>query len=278
MTNMTIHRARSSIIISCDLPDEASAPIRDGEEIQFAHSAYNRRAASYAHHAVVQRDLADWLAEWLPPASQAATRSAIEVGAGDGLFTRHLVSRYARLIAIDAAPLMVELGRTKLPRAEWRVADAWTLNVAPADCLASASLLHWCSDPAAILERWRRAIKPGGTMLHGFYVAPTLPEWQSITPAPSPVRWRSPDEWEALFRRAGWTILRSQARTQTRAFESAIDLLRFLHHTGGATPRGTTLSRLRQTLAEYHRRFAAPHNHGAVSSTWTTFRIEAALD
>jgi hypothetical protein len=52
----------------------------------FPHE-FDRRAAQYEQHAPVQREAAAWLAEWLPEKIESP---ALEVGAGTGLFTRHL--------------------------------------------------------------------------------------------------------------------------------------------------------------------------------------------
>ncbi len=50
---------------------------------------FNRAAPVYERHAVVQEAMAGWLAEWLPP----EIGTALEIGAGTGLFTRQLVGR-----------------------------------------------------------------------------------------------------------------------------------------------------------------------------------------
>jgi hypothetical protein len=113
-------------------------------------------------------------------------------------------------------------------------------------------------------------------MLHGLYVAPTLPEWQSIAGANSPIHWRSPSQWETILREAGWAVLRSEARTHVQQFASAMDLFRFFHHTGAITPRHTSIANLRRMIADYQRRFASPLGAPAVTSTWTLFRVEAA--
>jgi SAM-dependent methyltransferase len=238
--------------------------------------AFNGRAATYTSFAVVQQCLAAWLAEWLEPLACSAGLTGLEFGAGPGLFTRFLAGRLRRLTATDTAPNMVELGRRQLPHVEWRVADAWRLDGPCVDRLFSASLLHWCADPVLVLSDWRRLTRRGGRMLHGFYVAPSLAEWQSIDGTYSPVNWRSPSQWEAWMREAGWVVLRSETQTHVQRFASALDLFRFFHRTGAIAPRHTPIANLRRILAEYQRKFAPPIGAPAVTSTWTFFRVEAA--
>lgn len=236
---------------------------------------FNRRADSYRVHAVVQRRLATWLAEWIEPAEKLGKLTALEVGAGDGLFTDFLVSRCPQLTATDIAHRMVELGKQRLPQVDWCVSDAWQLESRPVDRLYSASLLHWCDDPAAVLRRWRRFVNPNGRMLHGCYVSPTLTEWQSIAGDYSPVQWRDALQWQALLSDAGWRIVRCETTEHVQRFDSARHFFRFLHCTGAVPPRQTPVTKLRCLIREYQRRFASNTGPHGVRSTWTLMRVEA---
>ena len=82
---------------------------------------FDRRAAQYDSHAALQREAAAWLAEWLP---EQIAAPALELGAGTGLFTRHLAARTRGLVACDVAPGMVQIGRSSLPEVAWSVAEA----------------------------------------------------------------------------------------------------------------------------------------------------------
>lgn len=234
---------------------------------------FNERADTYSQAAVVQRQLAEWLAEWLEPAEMLAPLSALELGAGDGMFTRRLAPRTGRLVAIDSAPRMVERGVAQLPHVQWRIGDAWQLAAEPVDRLYSASLLQWCEHPQQTLRRWRRLVKPGGRMLHGFYVSPTLAEWESLAGATPAVVWHTSAEWGDFFRAAGWEVARQEVRRHSFQFDSALSLLRFFHRTGAATPRGLGVGALRRLLRQYERRFRV--GPLGVVSTWAFCRIEA---
>ncbi|MCC6491469.1 MAG: methyltransferase domain-containing protein [Pirellulales bacterium] len=238
------------------------------------NARFNERAATYRQAAVVQRQLADWLAEWLEEKQTLLGKSAIELGAGDGLFTQRLAPRLDRVTAIDAAPQMVSRGRGRVPHVQWRVGDAWRLDAPAVDRLYSASLLQWLPQPAQALRRWRHLVKPQGRMLHGFYTAPTLTEWAAAVSDCSPLAWRTADQWSASFRDAGWDVLRSESSTRNVRFDSSLDLLRFFHRTGAVAPRGLGAGSLRPLLDQYDRQYALPQ--GGVRSTWTFFRIEAA--
>jgi SAM-dependent methyltransferase len=239
---------------------------------------FNDRSDSYARSAVVQRDLAVWLAEWLEPARSGDLLTALELGAGDGLFTRHLAQRYVRLAAVDLAPRMVDRGQRLLPHVQWRVANAWCLDCEPVDRLFSASLLQWCDDPVSVLRHWQTLVKRGGRMLHGFYVTPTLAEWQSLAEGLSPIEWRASSQWQSLFCESGWRVLRSERETRVQRFASAREMLCFFHRTGAVSPRRTPVGQMRRILANYDRRFLSTEGNSGITTTWTFFRIEAVSD
>jgi SAM-dependent methyltransferase len=236
---------------------------------------FNDSAHTYSQYAVVQRRLAAWLAEWLEPPRHTAALSALELGAGDGIFTQLLAGRFARTTAVDLAPRMVRQGESRLPQVDWHIDDGWQYRCRPVDRLYSASFLHWCDDPGSVLRRWRGLVKHDGQSLHGFYTAPTLVEWQSTAGWSPPVRWRTRSHWEELFREAGWKILRSGARVHQELFSSALAVLQFFHRTGAVIPRRSSIGTLRRILAAIERMSTAVDGRPVVATTWTFLRIEA---
>jgi SAM-dependent methyltransferase len=101
----------------------------------------------------------------LPP----RCRQALDVGCGTGAFARLLAERCDRVLAIDLAPRMVEVARSRSaghPNLEYRVADATTWPLPPGrfDCVASIAAAHHLP-LAPFLTRLREALAPGGTLL-----------------------------------------------------------------------------------------------------------------
>ena len=235
---------------------------------------FDRHAHEYGAHAHVQRDMAQWLAEWLDPPSDML---ALEFGAGSGFFTRLAQVGFPRLIATDCAPRMLALGQAVLPQVSWRLADAWKPPFQAKFCEAilSSSLLQWAPDPCQVLQKWREILRPEGVMLHGFYVSPTLPELSELVDEVHlPLRWRSHVEWEDCFAEAGLEILRCERLTREYHYASSLAFWRDLHRTGTTGRPGMPAPRLRQCLQEYGRRFAC-NPMGSVRATWTFCRVEA---
>jgi len=198
---------------------------------------FDGKAASYNSHAHIQRDTADWVAEWLPQPSTSDT--CLEFGAGTGHFTRHLSGRFAHLEASDIAPHMVEEGERDLPAVHWTQRDAWGPGKDADFCsfIASCSLLQWAADPVTVLRAWRTLLQPGGRSLSGIYIDPSLPELGSLLPSSHQFPWRTADDWRTHFTDAGFSINRSETKTCNYVYPSVHTLFRRLHGTGATLPQ-----------------------------------------
>jgi SAM-dependent methyltransferase len=234
--------------------------------------AFDRKATSYDTHAHVQRDTAAWVAEWLPLRHRPL--ACLEFGAGTGNFTRHLARVFSNLEASDHAAAMVATARQAFPEITWTQRDAWNPPDAPAswDYVSSCSLLQWAEDPVRVLQAWRTLLRPGGRVLSGIYIAPSLPEFACLLPGRVPFPWRSADQWQKSFEAAGFAKIRVESCGRDYVYPSARALLRQLHGTG-AFRLGEPLpvGELRAFIRDYERRFGRP---GGVVSSWTFCRIE----
>ena len=231
---------------------------------------FDRRALQYEDHAPVQREAAAWLAEWLPDKIEGP---ALELGAGTGLFTRHLVGRARTLIASDAAPRMVAAGITALPDAEWSVADAATPPAARGyNWIFSCSLVQWLPDPLEAFRAWHRASAPGARLVSGWFVRGTLGEFFVTCPEASPFPWRDAAEWGRLLGQAGWQTARSEVRTFHRHHADSGAMLREIHNAGAVIPRRIGAGKLREALRRYDRDH---RGENGVRSTFEFLRVEA---
>lgn len=226
---------------------------------------FNQRAASYDRHAAIQRDMAAWLARWLPPQDSDAAHqdiAALDLGAGSGTFTRYLAQRFATVSALDSSRAMLHKGRSSLPAVHWQEGDAWTLRpLRTADLgsigyLASSSLLQWCRTPHATLRHWAQRCRSGTRMLHGFYVEGTLRQWQAVFGEHNPLDWLDAATWQDAFAAAGWRVLRSGHEERAYHFNNALALARSLHGTGAIANAGQLGSgRFRTLLRQYDARY-----------------------
>ena len=96
---------------------------------------------------------------------------AIEVGPGEGGFLPDLASRFARVLAVDNAPAMLERAQqlcseAGLGNVECLLADALQPRELPAaDCLVCNMVLHHMPAPAEALKRFAELLKPGASLV-----------------------------------------------------------------------------------------------------------------
>lgn len=95
--------------------------------------------------------------------------TVLDAGCGTGNVTRLLHDRLpdGHVIAVDAAPSMVEQARELLPAAvDVRQADLLELTVEePVDAILSTATFHWVPDHERLFERLHAALKPGGRLV-----------------------------------------------------------------------------------------------------------------
>lgn len=192
-------------------------------------------ASAYDAHAVVQRQVADWLAERIVAMAPPAPR-VLEVGCGTGFLTAATLPRLAKpdWLMTDIAPAMLARGLAKHLGVRGRVMDGEYPDLpgeAPFDLIVSSLAVQWFGDLEAGLRRLAGLLAPGGRMLVTTLVEGTFAAWHEAhraegheagSPVYPPV--------EAL----GWPV-------ETRRFEqrhrSAADFVRALRAIGAGTPR-----------------------------------------
>ncbi|MET8005026.1 class I SAM-dependent methyltransferase [Nonomuraea glycinis] len=102
----------------------------------------------------------------------------IDLGCGPGSLSARILSRLpkARVISVDADPLLLGLGRAAYPHLTFVTADlrtpGWTAALGldrPADAAVSTTALHWISPPdlESMYAELATALRPGGLLLNG---------------------------------------------------------------------------------------------------------------
>lgn len=91
--------------------------------------------------------------------------AVLDLGAGTGKFTRLLLSRADRVIAVEPSAAMLDVLRTRLPGVQTHIAGAESIPLpdADVDAVTVAQAFHWFDRDAACAEI-RRVLVPGGTL------------------------------------------------------------------------------------------------------------------
>ena len=144
----------------------------DGAESQLIADQiayYRRRAPEYDATSSPTDDPLESEAQRIAVALRAQPRvgEALELAAGTGTWTNHLLQIAERVVAVDAAPEMLELNRLKLasPRVEYVVADVFAYE--PPRRFDMVFFGFWLSHvpPGRFASFWelvRRSLTPAG--------------------------------------------------------------------------------------------------------------------
>ena len=236
-----------------------------------AQPQFARKAQSYASHAHVQADAANWLAQWLP--KKDLDKTCLELGAGTGFLSRELMGRFKDLECSDLSPEMLRECALQAPDIKLSIRDAWqTVSKREDwDYLVSASLLQWSPDPLKNLKNWRQLLRPGGYLTMVFFAKPSLPELESILGGAGPVEWRSPEEWCSIFNRAGYHIRRMENKMRRYDYPCALSFWKSLHGTGASVRRKLKPSQMMRFFRDYEANFSA--KRGGIYASWNFCRV-----
>lgn len=149
--------------------------------------AFERAAAGYDAHAVLQREVGERLLHHLDPI-RVEPRRVLDLGCGTGLFFDELGRRFPRaeLVGVDLSFAMLARAQSRSPwwrrvlsrnRPRLACADVETLPFASgcAQLAFSNLVLQWCEPPLAFAEA-ARVIETDGLYLFSSYGPDTLKE------------------------------------------------------------------------------------------------------
>ena len=172
-------------------------------------------SSRYAQNARFVSDLGQPVLDLLNP--QPGER-ILDLGCGDGALTEKIAAAGAHVVGVDASADMVAAAKQR--GLDARVMDAYHLTFnSEFDAVFSNAAMHWMkSDPDAVIQGVRNALKPGGRFAaemggHGCVAAivialcATLEKYAIAQPA-SLIPWYFPtvDDYRSRLERAGFRV------------------------------------------------------------------------
>ncbi|HMO49911.1 MAG TPA: methyltransferase domain-containing protein [Kiritimatiellia bacterium] len=111
-------------------------------------------------------------------------RRILELGCGTGPMTLWLRNEFpeAEITAVDIAPGMIDVARSRVGRVNWVVADAESLlpeASAYYDLIVSNATVQWFQQPEDTLRYFQRRLTPGGLMAWTTFGPKTFQELQT---------------------------------------------------------------------------------------------------
>jgi trans-aconitate 2-methyltransferase len=170
----------------------------------------------------------EWARQVLGRLDLRGDETVLDAGCGSGRVTLMLLELLpaGRVIAVDAAPSMVEQARAALPEDRAEVLPATDLTelelAEPVDVVFSNAVFHWVQDHDALFERLHAALRPGGRLVAqcggegnvqtflraATEVASRPPFAEHLRGWTGPWRFEAPEPTEERLRRAGFDEVR----------------------------------------------------------------------
>lgn len=204
---------------------------------QLIRSRFAKHFAGYHENAVVQKGMAEQLADMIEEAAAAdPVGRGLEVGVGTGFLSARLLAAYpaATWFFNDLAPEAFGWVQAAAPsgsKLSFVAGDAETVPFpGELDLLASASAMQWFDDARAFIEKARNAIRPGGLLALGTFGPDNMRELRELTGRG--LHYRTLPELGSLLESAGWSLLSTREWREHLVFPDAIALLKHVRETG----------------------------------------------
>ena len=212
---------------------------------------FDARAARFAQHDVLVREIERRLVERLDPIRFVPTR-IVDVGCGAGSSRAALLQRYAQAqwLGVDFSLPMLRGAATPV----CAQAHALPLPEGSVDLLFSNLMLHWHPDPPAVFAEWLRVLKVGGLLLFSCFGPDTLKELRAVCrahlPQARPLPFIDMHDLGDMLVAAGFELPVMDVEHLTLTYPDAQSLLREVRALGG-NPRADRAQVLPGTTAAH---------------------------
>lgn len=147
---------------------------------------FSDSAEYYHEHAKLQKNTAQRLARALEPWQYSLPPGPVlEIGAGTGFFTDHLVSMFSNRekIITDASTGMLKVNEDRFSGDSTISFDVFNPELTGIEeekyaLITGNFVAHWFADPSATLSKLSKSLKPGGFMLMSFPGNQSFPQWR----------------------------------------------------------------------------------------------------
>ena len=211
--------------------------------IQQIARQFSRAAGTYDRAAQLQNEMASQLIDAIPTELSGVL---VDLGCGTGWALEKIAALgQFELTAVDIAPGMIEVARTRVPSSNFHCCD---LEETPlpdhqADLVFTSSAIQWC-DTTAALQEIKRIGKPGGYFLGSTFGPGTFAElrsaWQSTGDRQARVHdFDSCETIESLMRQQGFANISIRSEDHRVKFNTVDNLLQSIKQIGATNALAT---------------------------------------
>ncbi len=145
-------------------------------------TSFGRKAEIYDRHAVLQKEIAARLAEFLP---DSEAPDILEIGCGTGFVTGHILDAYpdGRFLVTDIAQGMLSVAEKKFARrgVEFAVMDGQSpVAGRKFDLVVIGMAAQWFDEPLLRLASLREILRPGGQILFSVPGDASFSAWKDV--------------------------------------------------------------------------------------------------
>lgn len=198
---------------------------------QLVKQRFERSFPTYDENAIVQRDMAEILTDYLFASCGAKHDNILEIGAGTGFLTRHIVNdlNYKKLLVNDIAPATVDYVSKITPYANFLIGDMEALRFDKKfDVILSNASFQWAQDLDQMLKRFYKVLKPEGVIAFSTFGERNFEQLAKVSD--KQLMYKSMNELETLFSNFEVKILKDDIAKMN--FERPSGVLRHIKNIG----------------------------------------------
>lgn len=194
---------------------------------------FGKTLHNYNTLAVVQRNIADKLAELLVEHRPKVAYDGLEIGAGTGFLTRHLIDKFVgvRWLINDISPE----SQKYIPPCEnlkFDASDGEELIVQDEslDIISSASVVQWFRDLDGFVARMAKGLRSGGVLAISTFGPDNFMEITATTG--DTLNYLTLSEFTLIAKRHGLEVVVAQQWVEKMTFSAPIEVLHHIKATG----------------------------------------------
>lgn len=199
---------------------------KDLVKLRFEHSF-----PTYDSHAIVQKDMAEKLTDYVFAACGEHYPSVLEIGCGTGFLTRHVVMdlKIKKLLINDISPEVIGYVEKIAPYCNFLIGDMENITFdTKFDIIVSNATFQWAEDLETMIKRFYNILKPDGVLAFTTFGERNFEQMTKI--ANRKLMYKSTEELSTMFDGFELKILKEEISPME--FATPIDVLRHIKYIG----------------------------------------------